>query len=519
MKKFFRMIIVFSIAITAIIFPIAVSVHISKTQALDNEAKRADNYAKDVLNRSEIIADQLNLSLSKLITIKDPDPCSNAHIEMMKKLNLSSPYIQAMGYESNGKILCSSLDSAINQQILGPVDAEMHQGTFIRTAVTFPFAKDNLFIVVERQGFLAIINKISPIDASTEEQDSSLALINLVDGNIISGRGYLKPEWIHFIYEGGSHLQDQNFAIGFVKSTRYKLGAMAVLPIAYVQKLTLEFALYLVPIGILCGLGLSLAILYFARLQQGLPKLIKSALKNNEFYLVYQPIVNLKTGKWVGAEVLLRWARPNGAHIRPDVFIPIAEENMLIQRITTHVINLLEIESGDIFQQYPNFHIGINLSASDITSSNIFNALKNLRQITKAKTGNLIIEATERGILNTEISKKYLMQIREEGFEIAIDDFGTGYSSLSYLEKFELDYLKIDKSFIDSVGLEAATSQVVPHIIEMAKALNLNMIAEGVETEIQVRYLQERGVQFAQGYYFAKPMPFAELMDKMSCCA
>ncbi len=170
---------------------------------------------------------------------------------------------------------------------------------------------------------------------------------------------------------------------------------------------------------------------------------LKVALKRKEFVLHYQPIVDLQTGQWVGAEALIRWLRPTGEMVPPDVFIKAAEETGMIRDITAQVIAMVGHDAPHFFARYPDFHIAINLSTADLESHATVEKLARLRQQIGARPGNLMVEATERGLMKADIVQRILSEIRSLDIYVAIDDFGTGYSSLSYLEKFDLDYLKI----------------------------------------------------------------------------
>jgi len=382
--------------------------------------------------------------------------------------------------------------------------------------VTFPFMSEQNFAVFEKNGYAVVVNKDLPLDVMMRGEDISLAVFSPEVAQFLTKKGFLHAAWSRILGKGHEvTFFDSDYAVAVVNSQRYEIGAIAALPMSSVNRKVAELSLFLVPLGIVGGLFFGVAFLFFARIQQAMPTMIKNAIKHKEFFLEYQPIVDLQNGRWVGAEALIRWRRPSGEMIRPDIFIQTAEDSGLIRHITKYVLDRVAEEARELFRHYPNFHIGINLAAMDLTTRETTVALRHFSQQLQAKPGNLMMEVTERGFLNKDIGREILSDIRNEGMSIAIDDFGTGYSSLSYLGTYDLDFLKIDKSFVDTIGSEAATSQVVSHIIEIAKTLNLQMIAEGVETDMQAGFLLDSGVQYAQGWLFSRSIPFAKLMERL----
>ncbi|MFZ1908236.1 MAG: EAL domain-containing protein [Burkholderiales bacterium] len=505
------------IGLIAISTPIAIAIYWAWKQSFDEQIGQVDSIAKDVLRRSDESTDQTFVIFRKLEDAKAEDPCSAENIRLMGKLDLGSEQVQAVGYVKDDMLLCSSYGH--HHTPVGPPTYETSYGTQIRIGVEFPVLPGRTFLLSTHKisGYTVAIHPNLPLDVFVTEPQVSVGVFSYAARKLILGRGSFRARWMQRLGDAQqARFSDGDYLVAIRRSGRHSFAAFAAVPAAKVNQGLRQTALVLVPIGVLAGALLALAVLYLARQQLALPAVLKVALKRNEFFLNYQPIVDLQTGKWVGAEALIRWRRPNGEMVRPDLFIAVAEQTGLIQRVTERVMAIVGSEAHDLFERYPDFHVAINLSAADLHSRRTIEGLTRLADETGARRGNLMVEATERGFMRADVAKEILHEIRAMGIQIAIDDFGTGYSSLSYLEAFELDYLKIDKSFVDTLGKDAATSQVVPHIIEMAKSLKLQMIAEGVETEAQAQFLRDRGVQFAQGWLFARPMPFAQLAAGLS---
>ena len=238
---------------------------------------------------------------------------------------------------------------------------------------------------------------------------------------------------------------------------------------------------------------------------------LRIALQRQEFYLNYQPIISLETDRVTGFEALIRWNHPKKGFVSPAKFIPIAEQTNLILPLGTWILNSAcqQIRQWqDLLRgRDVDFTVSINISGKQFEQENFIDDLDRIIARTGIDIKHLKLEITETLLMNnTENADRVFEQLRARNIQLAIDDFGTGYSSLSYLDRFPVDTLKVDRSFVGRLNEKNQASTIVKATLDLAQNLGFDVIAEGVETLQQAEQLKAWGCEFAQGYLYAKPL-------------
>lgn len=241
---------------------------------------------------------------------------------------------------------------------------------------------------------------------------------------------------------------------------------------------------------------------------------LRKAIVNGDIVPYYQPIVNGDTGGLYGVEVLARWKHPKSGFIPPDVFIPIAERSGLIVPLTKGLMAKVVSQLKPLLPKLPDgFHIGVNISARHINAPSFIGDCSVFEKGFDGKKVKLVLEVTEREpLIDNPHLVENLNTLHKAGFVIALDDFGTGYSGLSCLNALSIDYIKIDKSFVNRVSDEKDSTILLDCVIELAKKLSLRIVAEGVETKEQLEYLNRNEITLLQGYYFGKPVSYIDFI-------
>ena len=241
---------------------------------------------------------------------------------------------------------------------------------------------------------------------------------------------------------------------------------------------------------------------------------LKQAIADQEMDVYYQPKLNLREQKISGVEALVRWQTENGRILSPDDFIPIAERSGMIGPLTWMVFDKVRdaVRAWNRFSE--PFGIAINIAPQTANHPEFYGRLKSLREELVKYNICLSIELTEDSLLQSDKkSLENLLKIRELGVDLAIDDFGKGYSSLTYLKQVPAAEIKIDKSFIEVIGLDETDQHIVKAVVDIAHALGMRVVAEGVDSEESLAMVRKLGCEMAQGYLISRPMRSGQLLD------
>ncbi|HVZ84008.1 MAG TPA: EAL domain-containing protein [Terracidiphilus sp.] len=496
--------------------PIAISLRLAWKQGIEDQKREGMRYASEVLRRCNETSFQFERAI-RLLNNDHFAHCSPQEIDLMRQIDVGSSYIQMVGRISGNTLECTSLGTT-KPMDMGKPTLMTVTGTAERINVSLgPNQLDRLDLV-DQHGVAVLVDSSLVVDIPKEGDDVELAVFVPSTPNrerLGAVGSNFRPKWFEPAAKGAvTSYIDGDSVVSQARSGPYDYAAISVIPSRYAYHYVRQFALIFIPVGLSCGLLLGWAVLYISRARSSIPALVRAAARNQEFSVEYQPIVEMATRRLVGAEALVRWKR-GGTWISPANFIPLAEESGVITQITDSVIRMVARDLPKLLEADTGFRVSINLSPADLAASATEEKLKELLRRSGAEPRNLVVEATESGFLQGSDTRAVIAGIRRQGIHVAIDDFGTGYSSLACLQTLEIDVMKIDKAFVETIGTDGPTSQVVQHIIEIGHSMNMMMAAEGVETEAQAGYLHSRGVQFGQGWLFGRPMSVDALRRKL----
>lgn len=497
----------------------ASTVYLARQQTVAEYQEYANNLADYAVQRTERVREYTLRVLQTLHDNHSPDPCGADNITLMRRLSYGSDLIEDVGYVQGDTLLCSSIGHLGEGVAVGPVDVASPSGAQLRLRVQLPFSQDARYLLSTVRGYTVIIRAdwSQDVQGWLPDAQAAVGVFHPEVGKPLFAYGEPDAALLQRLLSSApaQAARVAHDSIVAVRPTAFGYAGFATIALSELEARWHTRALQMLPVGLAIGALLSALVWGVARRQTSLPWLIRSGLRHGEMFMLYQPVVELATGRWVGLEALVRWRRPDGSLVAPDVFIPVAERSGLITSLTRWVVGQVLRDARVLLVAHPHWHISVNFSAEDVRDATFVPYLQEQLRAHGVAAHQLVGEVTERVCMDATLARERLQALRRLGLPIAIDDFGTGYSSLAYLTQLPLDLLKIDKAFVAPIGTEAATSQVIEHIISMAQSLGLRMVAEGVETAEQAQWLQARGVQLAQGWLFAKPMTIAQVEQQL----
>ncbi|MDQ4431187.1 EAL domain-containing protein [Yokenella regensburgei] len=497
------------VLIISVFLPIMLSIWLANRQANEQFTQELDSYTSRVLTRTMRVTEQAKAALNQAEQFKGA-ACSEDHLRNMRKISYLFRYVQEILWVEDSVPRCSSLENISESVKFPPPERMTPDGYKAWYTDLSDLGISHPMTALGSEHYMVMINPASLIDVLPSSSTTIYAaLIGINHQEVIAKSQPVDIAiWQKMVDKKLSTLRQDNTVYNL---RQYPDLGIAILTWSSVKPLEIQWYRQLglwLPIGILVSVLLCFFFVHLLRRLQSPHHRMQDAINANDIVVHYQPIVSLHTGRIVGAEALARWQQPDGSWLSPEIFVPLAEQTGLITELTERIIWNVFHDLGKWLHQNPELHISINLSVADLMSPALPGLLSKQLNQWQVKPSQVALELTERGFADPKKTGPVLDKFRKNGHAVYIDDFGTGYSSLRYLQDLNVDTLKIDKSFVDALEYK----QVTPHIIEIAKSLGLDMVAEGVETPAQRDWLRTHGVQYGQGWLYSKALPKAEFI-------
>jgi sensor c-di-GMP phosphodiesterase-like protein len=469
---------------------------------------RLDNYASQLAANSEYFGDEVRTALAA-VDASPSSSCSDGEVKYLRALIFQSNSLKDAGQmRGDGQIECSAdMGRVRHPWPQTKPDFVLPDGAAIYTKLT-PYLDNNFVAVtVERGHSFVVLTPVARlnIQAPLHSTRTILGTPAKTDGGAKPGGPH--PADPRILTTQGIYRENDNLyathcsASDFICDTAYT----SVSEVVAANRMRFRGCIAL------CGLigaciGFISSMIY--RRNKSPEQQLRRAIRRDQLRMVYQPIVDLASGRIEGAEALVRWTDEEGHAIGPDIFVRVAEREGFVGELTRLVVRHVLRELGPMLRSHPDFRVSINVASDDLADPGFPDFLATSLAQAGVVPQSLVIEITEGSTVGFAVATRAIHALRERGHSVHIDDFGTGYSSLSYLQNLAVDAIKIDQSFTRSIGTGSVTTAILPQILAMADALHLHVIVEGVETEQQAEYFAapRQPVQ-AQGWLFGRPVP------------
>ena len=467
-------------------------------------------YANRILARGDDSSSESRVLLTTLNSSPYPY-CSDAEIAYFRDLVLRSEYIKDAGRMRKGDIDCSATLGRLQVPLALPESDILLQGNIkVYKNLTLPGGGDIKWLAIQQGDSLVVFSAdiLKHLDAlpmrylltvfDTPSGKTSMLLDKsptVEEMELTQERKFRRDRSLYVTRCSTRFFHCVTSYISYSDALRADRGTI----VGY----SLLGGLSGGSFGFLCSL-------FYSR-SRSMERQLRRAIVKDKLLVVYQPIVELASRRIVGAEALARWTDEDGFAVGPDIFIKIAEQRGFVGDITKLVVLRALRDFEPILRNKPNFHLSINVAASDLSNAEFLPMLDLALKQADVAPQSLTIEITEGSTASHKVAKETIRLLRERGHRVHIDDFGTGYSSLAYLHDLAIDAIKIDKAFTQAIGTEAVTVGILPQILSMAQTLNLQVIAEGIESEEQAVYFgsSEKPI-LGQGLFFGRPVPCEE---------